>query len=208
MKLILKVVAGFLCMIAVAQAESVAPDVMIQNTADEVISIVKQDSGSKADNQKKIFALVDAKILPHFDFEKMTDMALATNRNKPTAEQKKALVAVFRNMLVRTYTKAFTEYRDQKIKVLPLKLDANAVKATVMTKILKPGSQPTDVNYQMINVGGEWKVVDVEISGVKLVVNYRNQFNTKIQESGVDGLIKFLADMNVGADPVHKADAK
>ncbi len=197
-------------LIGVAQADIVAPDVLIRTTAQEVISIVKQDAGSKADNQKKILAMVDAKVLPNFDFNRMTQLAAGKYWRQATPEQRQALVAEFRNMLVRTYTKAFTMYRDQAIEVKPLKMAAGDMETTVRTQIVKVGGQPTSVDYQMKKADDGWKVFDVVIEGVSMVTSYRSTFSSQIEQSGIDSLIKSLADMNATAASaaLHKADAK
>jgi len=138
-KMLLKVALGLVCAVAVAQAEVVAPDVLIRDTAQEVIAIVKQDPEFKAGNQKKILALVDAKVLPNFDFVRMTQLAMGKYWRRATSEQKQALVSEFRNMLVRTYTKAFTLYRDQSIEVKPLRMAAGDTETTVKTRVIKSG---------------------------------------------------------------------
>lgn len=199
-------VLGLVCLAGVANAEVVAPDVMIKSVAQDVMTIVKQDSGSKAENQKKILALVDAEVLPNFNFTHMTQLAMGRNWRKATPEQQKALIAEFRNMLVRTYTNAFTLYRDQQIEIKPLKLTPTDTDIMVYSRIIKPGGQPTSVNYRMEKMPDGWKVYDVVIEAVSLVTNYRSQFASTIQQSGVDGLIKELSGMN--ADKVQKVDAK
>ena len=209
-KFILSGFIGLACLVNVAQAEIVAPDVLIRETAQEVISIVKQDADIKAGNQKKILALVDAKVLPNFDFNRMTQLAAGKYWRQATPEQKKALVAEFRNMLVRTYTKAFTMYRDQTIEVKPMKLAAEDVEVTVKSRIIKVGGQPTSVDYQMKKADDGWKVFDVVIEGVSMVTSYRGTFTSQIEQSGIDSLIKTLADMNAGAanTALRKADSK
>lgn len=205
-----KVVVGFLCMVSVAQAEMVAPDVLIKTTAEEVIAIVKQDKDIQSGNQKKILALVDAKVLPHFNFERMTQLSVGKSWRSATPEQKQALVIEFRNLLVRTYTRAFTVYRDQTIEVKPFKMAADATEVTVKTSIIKPGAQPIPVNYEMEKTADGWKAFDLTIEGVSLVTSYRGTFNSEIQEKGIDGLIKTLSDRNTQAVNVaqRKADAK
>lgn len=189
------------------RAEVVAPDALIRDTAQEVVAIVKQDADIKAGNQKKILALVDAKVLPHFNFTHMTQLAVGKYWRQATPEQQKALVAEFRSMLVRTYTNAFTLYRDQKIEVKPLKMAAGDTETIVNSRIIKSGGQPTAVDYKMEKTADGWKVYDVIIEAVSLVTNYRGQFATTIQQSGIDGLIKELSGMNAGA-VTRKADAK
>jgi phospholipid transport system substrate-binding protein len=210
MKLLLKVVAGLFCLVAVARAEVVAPDALIKNTAQDVLAIVKQDKDIQSGDQKKVLALVEEKVLPHFDFERMTRLAVGKSWRTATPEQKKALVTEFRNMLVRTYTKAFTVYRDQTIEVKPLKVAPDATEVTVKTAIIKPGAQPIPVDYEMGKTADGWKAFDLSIEGVSMVTSYRGTFATQIQQGGIDGLIKTLADKNsaAAAVPLRKAETK
>lgn len=210
MKCLLKIFLGLLCGIAVAQAEVIAPDALIRTTVDEVLVIVKQDKDIQAGNQKKILELVDAKVLPHFDFTRMTRLAVGKSWRTATAEQQQALVAEFRNMLVRTYTKAFTVYRDQTVEVKPFKMAADATEVTVKTSVNKPGAQPIPVDYEMEKTADGWKAFDFSIEGVSMVTSYRGTFTSEIQEKGIDGLIKTLSDRNASAANValRKADAK
>lgn len=215
MKFFLKMAVVLSCMFNVAHAEVGAPDALIKNTAEEIITIVKQDPDIKAGNQKKILSLVDAKIVPIFDFTRMTQLAVGKYWRQANPEQKQALVVEFRDMLVRTYTKAFSLYRDQTIEVLPLRMAAGDTEVTVNSRIKKVGGQPTSVNYQMKKSADGWKVFDVAIEGVSMVTSYRGTFYTQIEQpgnvtQGIDGLIKTLSDMNTGVSntSLHKADAK
>jgi phospholipid transport system substrate-binding protein len=210
MKGLLKIVVGLLCAMGAAQAEMVAPDALIQATVQEVLAVVKQDKDIQAGNQKKILELVDAKVLPHFDFTRMTQLAVGKSWRQATPEQRQALVTEFRNMLVRTYTKAFTVYRDQTVEVKPFKMAADATDVTVKTSINKAGAQPVLVNYEMEKTSNGWKAYDVSIEGVSMVSSYRGTFTSEIQEKGIDGLIKTLSDRNASAANVslRKADAK
>jgi phospholipid transport system substrate-binding protein len=183
----------------VAHAEVVAPDAMIRNTVQDVIAVIKQDKDIRAGDQKKILALVDDKVLPHFDFERMTQLAVGKYWRSATQEQKQALIAEFRNMLVRTYTKVFTVYRDQTIDVKPIRMTAEDTEVTVKTVISKPGSQLTPVDYEMKKAADGWKVFDISVEGVSMVMSYRGTFTSQIQESGIDGLIKVLSDKNTNA---------
>lgn len=196
MKALFRILAGLVCVIGVAQAEVVAPDVLIRNTVEEVIAVIKQDKDIQAGDQKKILALVDEKVLPHFDFERMTQLAVGRPWRTATPEQKQALVREFRNMLVRTYTKVFTVYRDQVVDVKPVKLAAGATEATVLTTITKPGTQPIPVNYEMRKADIGWKAYDIFIEGVSMVMSYRGTFSTQIEQNGIDGLIKTLSEKN------------
>jgi len=210
MKRLFAAVIGLLCVIGVARAEMVAPDALIAVTVQDVLSIVKQDKDIQAGNQKKILALVDAKVLPHFDFTRMTQLAAGKHWRTATAEQKKALVAEFRNMLVRTYAKAFSEYRNQTIDVLPFKMAADATDVTVKTEIKKPGGPAIAVDYEMRKSADGWKAFDIVIGGVSMVMSYRGTFDSEVQQNGIDGLIKTLSDKNVTASNValRKAEPK
>lgn len=210
MKFLLKIALSLLCVATVAQAEVMAPDVLIKTTADEVLAIVRQDKDMRAGDQKKILALVDARVLPHFDFTHMTQLAVGKYWKNANPEQKQALVREFRDMLVRTYTKVFTVYRDQTVEVRPFKMAANVTEATIKTSIKKPGAPPIMVDYEMKKTADGWKAFDVISEGASLVTIYRSTFASEIQEKGIDGLIKTLSDKNTNAANValRKADAK
>lgn len=207
MKNLLKIFVGLLCFAGIAQAEIIAPDVLIKTTVDEVLSIVRNDKDIKAGNQKKIHEMVESKVLPHFDFVHMTRLSVGKSWRAATPEQKQALVNEYRDILVRTYTKAFTVYRDQTVEVKPLKMAADATEVTVKTSINKPGAAPIPVNYEMEKGTDTWRVFDLTIEGVSLVTSYRGTFASEIQEKGIDGLIKTLSDKNKNA-ALQTADAK
>ena len=194
-----------------ARAEMVEPDVLIKSTVDEVLQIVRQDKDIRAGNQKKILELVDAKVLPHFNFTRMTQLAVGKNWRTATPEQKQVLVTEFRNLLVRTYTKAFTVYRDQAVDVKPFKMPAaGATEVTIKTVIVKPGTQSIPVDYDMEKTPNSWKVYDLSIEGVSLVTSYRGTFTEQVQQGGIDGLIKTLVEKNQTAanTPLQKAEGK
>ncbi len=190
------------CALGVAHAGVVAPDALIKNTVDEVIGIIKQDKDIQAGDPKKINALVDAKVLPHFDFTRMTQLAVGRYWRTATPEQKQALVTEFRDMLVRTYTKVFTVYRDQSVEMKPFRMAPDDTEVTVKTVIIKPGTQPIPVDYEMEISPDGWKVFDISIEGVSMVMSYRGTFASEIQAGGIDGLIKTLSNKNINADDV------
>jgi phospholipid transport system substrate-binding protein len=200
--------AGLLFAAGMAQAEAVAPDVLIRATVEDVVAIVKQDKDIQAGNQKKILALVDAKVLPHFDFTRMTQLAVGKHWRSASAEQKNALTTEFRNMLVRTYTKAFGEYRNQTVEVLPFKMAADATEATVKTAINKPGAQPLPVDYEMKKKADGWKAFDIVIGGVSMVMSYRGTFDSEVRQNGIDGLIKTLSEKNISAGNMTLREAE
>lgn len=210
MKMLINVAIGLLCLSGVARAEVTAPDELIRTTAEDVLAIVKQDKDIQAGNQKKILELVDAKVLPHFDFVRMTQLAVGKHWRRASNEQKQALVTEFRNMLVRTYTKAFTVYRDQTIDFKPFKMAPGDTEVTVKTTINKVGAPPIPVDYEMRKTNDGWKAFDVAIEGVSMVNSYRGTFDAEIQQNGIDGLIRMLSSKNADSANVamHKPEAK
>ncbi len=188
-------------------AQDVAPDALIKSISDDVIGIVKQDKDIKAGNRTKINELVEAKVLPHFNFDHMTALAVGRNWPKANATQRKALVVEFRTLLVHTYSGALSTYKNEVIEFKPLRAAAADADVTVRTQVKRPGSEPVAIDYSMEKTPGGWKVYDVVVGGVSLVTNYRETFNAEIRDSGMDGLIKSLASKNrslesqVGAKP-------
>jgi len=177
-------------------AQGLAPDVLVKSISNEVIAIIKQDKDIQAGNQKKINELVDAKVLPHFNFSHMTALAVGRNWPKATPEQQKALTSEFRNLLVRTYSSALSTYRNQVIEFKPLRAAATDTEVTVRTQVKQTGTEPVSIDYSMEQTAAGWKVYDVVVGGVSLVTNYRETFNAEIRDGGVDGLIKSLASKN------------
>jgi phospholipid transport system substrate-binding protein len=178
-------------------AAEVSPDKLVNDTAQEVLSIVRQDKDIRAGNTAKILDLVEAKILPHFDFTRMTRLAMGKNWSKAAPEQQEQLVKEFRTLLVRTYSNALTTYRDHTIKVEPLKAQAGDNNTTVKTQVIQGhGQQSVPIDYSMEKTDDSWKVYDVTVAGVSLVTNYRSTFNSQVHEGGVDKLIKTLMEKN------------
>ncbi len=185
---------------AAAIAQNTAPDELVKNTTQEVISVIKQDKDIQSGDRSKIYALVDEKVLPHFDFKRMSQLAMGKNWRQTTPEQQESLIKEFRSLLVRTYAVSLTQYRDQKIEFKPLKLEPDANDATVKTIFLQSGREPIAVDYGMHKSAAGWKVFNITIEGVSLVENYRGTFNEQIRKSGIDGLIKTLSERNKAAE--------
>ena len=196
------ILAALLALPPLVSAQDIAPDALAKKVTDEVIAVIRSDKDLQAGNSKKILELVDAKILPHFDFTRMTRLAVGAPWRQATAAQQQRVVDEFRTLLVHTYTSAFTQYRDQTIEYRPLKLQPNETEVIVRSLIKQGGgSDPIDVNYSMEKTDKGWKVYDVVIGGISLVQNYRSSFNTEIQKGGVDGLIATLAAKNKTLSP-------
>jgi phospholipid transport system substrate-binding protein len=163
------------------------------------MAIIKADKDIQGGNQKKIYALVDAKVLPHFDFTRMTRLAVGRYWRDATPEQQQKLVKEFRDLLVRTYSISLSNYKNQTIDYKPLRMNPGDTDVTVKTTVLQPGGQPIPIDYQMIKTPNGWKVYDITVEGVSLVVNYRSSFAQEIQQGGMDKLIQTLADKNAQA---------
>jgi phospholipid transport system substrate-binding protein len=193
---------------AAVLAQDLAPDALVKKISDEVIGIIKQDKDIQAGNQKKINELVEAKVLPHFNFERMTALAVGRNWPKASAEQQKLLTSEFRTLLVRTYSAALTTYKNQVIEFKPLRAAAGDTEVMVRTQVKQTGAEAVGIDYSMEKTPGGWKVYDIVVGGVSLVTNYRETFNTEIRDGGVDGLIKSLASKNRSLEPQAGAKSK
>jgi phospholipid transport system substrate-binding protein len=196
------------CAFPAAAAPDTAPDVLVRKSIDEVLAVIKADKDLQAGNQRKILELVEEKVLPHFDFTRMTRLALGRNWAQATDVQKESLVREFRTMLVRTYSASLSQYRNQTIDVKPAKIAAGDSETVVKTLVNQPGGQPIPIDYSMEKSDKGWRVYDVVVDGVSLVTTYRSSFNDQIQKGGIDGLVKTLADRNRGGGASPKAPAK
>jgi len=177
-------------------AQELVPDMQIKAITSEVIDIIKQDQDIHAGNQKKVNEMVEAKVLPHFDFSRMTALAMGRNWPKASVEQQKALINEFRTLLVRSYSSALSTYRNQAIEFKPLRAAAGDTEVTVRTQFKQPGIEPINIDYSMEKTTRGWLVYEVVVGGVSLVTNYRETFNAEIRGGGVDGLIKSLISKN------------
>ncbi len=187
----------FACLLPSALAQNIAPDALVKSVTQDVVAIVKQDQDIQAGNQKKAVALVEEKVLPHFNFSRMTALAMGPNWRKATPEQQQQLIEQFRTLLVRTYASALSAYRNQTIEFRPLRPGAAAADdVTVRSEVRQPGGEPVSIDYSMEKSAGGWKVYDVAVGGVSLVTTYRDTFTNEVRASGIDGLIKSLADKN------------
>ena len=181
---------------ASAHADDLAPDVLVKTTTQDVTTILKRDKAVYANDTQKLYALIDAKVLPHFDFNQMTTLAVGRYWRQATPAQQQALVKEFRSLLVRTYANALAAFNNQVIEFKPFTMQANATDVTVQTQVKQPGAQPVPIDYSMEKTAAGWKVYDVNIDGVSLVLNYRGSFGTEIRNKGIDSLIHTLAAKN------------
>jgi phospholipid transport system substrate-binding protein len=181
---------------AFAAAAQEAPDALVKRTADDILTIVRQDKDLQAGNTQKVVQLAEQKVLPYFDFERMTRLAVGRSWQQATPEQRQALVAAFRTMLVRTYSSSLSQYRNQTIEVKPLKMAPNDTDVTVRTAVIQQGGPQIPIDYAMEKKDNAWKVYDVTVDGASLVTTYRGSFGEQIQKGGIDGLIKTLQERN------------
>lgn len=187
----------FALLIPVAQAQQPAPDVLVKTITEEVVTILKKDQDIQAGDAKKAADLIETKIVPHFNFVRMTRIAMARNWRLASPEQQKELVGEFKTLLVRTYSTALSNYRDQQIDYRPLRAKPEDTEVTVRSDVKPSGSsQPISIDYEMEKTPNGWKVYDVKVGGVSLVTTYRDTFASEVRERGVDGLIKSLAAKN------------
>ena len=176
-----------------------APDAMVKRVSQEVLQIVRTDPKVQAGDQARIREVIETKLLPNFDFERMTALAMGRNWRQASPDQQKQLTNEFRTLLVRTYSGALSQYRDQQMDYKPLRAEANATDVTVRTEVVRPGQAPVQIDYGMTKTASGWKAYDVVVGGISLVTNYRDEFNEQIKSGGIDGLIKTLASKNQGA---------
>jgi len=196
--LLLALVSGFSTPV---RAADTPPDVLARSTTQEVLAILKQDKEIQSGNLNKVYQLVEAKILPNFDFNRMTQLAVGKHWPRATANQKQALVTEFRNLLVRTYSSSLTAFTNQTVEFRPLTMKPDDTDVTVHSEIRQPGGQPIPIDYSMYKTSFGWKVYDVSIDGVSLVTNYRASFASTIRQGGIDGLIKTLAEKSARSVP-------
>ena len=184
------------CVPCRAQAPDIAPDVLVKNVTLEVVDLISKDREIRSGSRAKLIQLIDAKVLPHFDFAAMAALATAQSWHKATAEQKKRLTEEFKTLLVRTYASALSAYSQQKFDFRPLRAKPTDTDVTVNVRVLQPGAQPVTIDYSMEKAAAGWKVYDVMVGGVSLVANYRTEFASMVREGGVEGLIKGLQAKN------------
>ncbi len=175
------------------------PDALVKRVSEETLQTIKSDPQIQAGNQQRIRDLIETKLLPNFDFERMTALAMGRNWRSATPDQQKRLTDEFRTLLVRTYSGALNTYRNETIDYKPLRMNASDTDVTVRTAVNRSSGAPVQIDYSMEKTPSGWKAYDVIVGGVSLVTNYRDEFNNTIQSSGVDGLIKTLVDKNRGA---------
>lgn len=179
-----------------SMADAPAPDVLVKDVTNDVLTIVRQDKAIQSGDTRKAIELVEVKVLPHFDFKRMTALAVGRDWRQATPAQQDQLVEAFKLLLVRTYSNALTQYKDQVIDFKPLRASPEDTDVQVRTEVKQPGAKAVQIDYSLEKSASGWKVYDVVVAGVSLVTNYRGSFSQEIKASGIDGLIKSLQAKN------------
>ena len=189
-----------------AQVGEKAPDVLVKEVTLEVVDMIARDKEIKSGNRAKLIEVIEAKVLPHFNFTAMTALAMGQSWRQATPEQRKQLIEEFRTLLVRTYASALAAYSEQKFEFRPLRSRPTDTDVTVNVRVLQPGAQPIPIDYSMEKTASGWKAYDVVVGGVSLVANYRTEFNSIVRQQGVDALIDTLRAKNgaLGASAAAK----
>jgi phospholipid transport system substrate-binding protein len=190
---------GAMAFAAVAMAQELAPDQLVQKITDDVLAAIKSDKDLAAGDKQKALKVAEEKVLPYIDFEQATRLAVGRSWSQASPEQKKRLVNEFRNMLVRTYSNAIQAYQGQTLKVLPSRGKQDPEDTTVRTQFVRAGGQPLPIEFHMRKGEQAWKVYDIVVEGVSLVMTYRSEFDAVVKQEGIDGLIKRLAQKNTPA---------
>ncbi len=201
----MKTVAAFISSALIAtsvMASGLAPDALIKSVSNEVLEIIRADKDIQSGNTKKAADLVEKKIAPNFDFLHMTRLALGRDWRQASTEQQKALANEFQTLLVRTYSRALTEYKNQTIDVKPLVLKAGETDVKVRSEIKQPGAKSIQLDYYLQKDDACWKIYDIEVAGISLVTNYRESFANEVRNSGIDGLLQTLRTKNKSGDTV------
>jgi len=181
------------------QAQAIKPpDALIKEVSSDVLDAVKADNSIRAGDVQKVIALVDSKVMPYVDFQRMTASAVGRYWKQATPEQQKRLQDEFKVLLVRTYSGALAQVKDQTVQLKPMRSGPEDTEVVVRSEVRGKGD-PIQLDYRLAKTASGWKIYDVNVLGVWLVENYRNSFAQEIGTNGVDGLIAKLAERNKAA---------
>jgi phospholipid transport system substrate-binding protein len=191
-----------------AQAAATPPDELVKQVMLDIQRIIVEDKDLQSGDRDKTIQVIEEKALPHFNYVGMTALAVGVNWRKASVEQKKRLAEEFRTLLVRTYASSLSAFGDQKFDFRPLRLKPEDTDVTVQVRVLRPGSQPVVVEYDMEKTSAGWKCYDVRVAGISLVVNYRTEFTNIVRDKGIDGLIGTLSTKNKSLDAAQAGARK
>ena len=196
-KLIFSIATALISFSALAQnvLDSATPDGLIKTIVTDVMVSVKADPEIQKGNIPRVVELVEKKIVPYTDMRRTTQLAMGRNWSKATPEQQNQLIIEFKNLLIRTYSGALSQLRDQTVQYKPLRSSPSDTDVIVRTVVIGK-SDPIPLDYRLEKTNEGWRVYDVNIMGAWLIEAYRNQFTNQINQNGIDGLIKFLQERN------------
>ena len=196
-KLIFSIATAFISFSALAQnaLDAATPDGLIKTIVTDVMASVKADPEIQKGNIPRVVELVEKKIVPYTDMRRTTQLAMGRNWSKATPEQQNQLIIEFKNLLIRTYSGALSQLRDQTVQYKPLRSSPSDTDVIVRTVVIGK-SDPIPLDYRLEKTNEGWRVYDVNIMGAWLIEAYRNQFTNQINQNGIDGLIKFLQERN------------
>lgn len=200
MKMLTKLLAVVLSVSALSFASAAsaqeAPDALVKRISQEVLDAAKNDKDIQSGNISQIIGLVEQKIIPYVDFERMTSLAAGRYWRQATPDQQKQLITQFRSLLIYTYSGALSQVRDQKIEFKPLRADPADTEVEVRSQVIQSRGEPIQLNYRLEKLPTGWKMFDVNVMGAWLVEAYKGTFASEISKGGIDGLIKTLTDKN------------
>ena len=179
-----------------ALSQELAPDALVRKVTEDVLATIKSDKDLQAGDRKKALALAEEKILPHVDFREATQIAMGRSWREATPEQQKRLVDEFRALLVRIYSASLDIYRGQTMKVLPLRAGRDDTDVRVRNQYIREGRPPVAVDYSMMKTPAGWKIYDISVEGISLVLTYRSEFEAIVRSDGIEGLIRRLQERN------------
>ncbi|MBN9430651.1 MAG: ABC transporter substrate-binding protein [Burkholderiales bacterium] len=177
-------------------AAAEAPDALVKRLSDEVLAEIKSDKDLQNGSVQRLNALVDRKVMPYVNFERMTALAVGRNWRNASPEQRQQLMAEFRTLLVRTYAGALSAVSDQAVRMKPFRASPQDTDVVVRSEVVQPRGEPVQLDYRLQKVNSDWKIYDVNVLGVWLVETYRNQFAQEVGNGGIDGLIRSLNEKN------------
>ena len=179
-----------------ASAAEEAPDALVKRISQEVLETVKNDKNIQSGDQKQVLALIETKILPYVDFQRMTSLAAVRFWKEASAEQQKKLIGEFRSLLIYTYSGALTQVKDQKLEFKPMRSDPADTEVEVRSQVTQNRGEPIQLNYRLEKVAGGWKIYDINVLGAWMVETYKGNFTAEYNKNGIDGLIKVLSEKN------------
>jgi len=202
-RLILVLMVTAIGFLPATQAAAPTPDQTVRETTDHILALIRKNRALYQNDHRKLYAMVDQHVLPHFDFRKMSALVLGSNWREADAAQRERFIGEFRQLLVRTYATALLKYNDEKVVFLPYRAPLSDDRTvSVKTEVRRSGQAPIPIHYEFyLNRDGEWKVYDVSIEGVSMVTSYTNTYAERVRRDGLDKLIASLSQDNRGGKP-------